>query len=86
MAPKRGGGGGGISLGGSESSVNNNRCAYSDTITHPIVIARLAINGASLAFLLVITFFWIFALKRNPNIKQLLPWYTFGILLACSVM
>jgi hypothetical protein len=77
MAPGRGG----INVGPVE-----NRCSVSDTIGSKTVLARLTIDGVALAFLLVILWLWLVARTRNPNLKRLLPWHTFGLLLVMDSM
>jgi hypothetical protein len=84
MAPKRGGGGGGIHIGG-DGSVDN-RCSDSDSFKQPIVIAQITINALVAASFLIILLLWIIAKRRNPNIKLILPWYTFGILVGFTIM
>jgi ABC-type phosphate/phosphonate transport system permease subunit len=81
MAPRRGGGSGGIDVGPVQ-----NRCSFSDTIGTTTVVARLAIDGTALAFLLVIPWLWFAARRKNPNLKRLLPWHTFGILMVMDSM
>lgn len=79
MAPRR-------ASGGTDSGAVQNRCSFSDTIGTKTVVARLAIDGTALAFLLLITYSWLAARKKNPNLQRLLPWYTFGILLVMDSM
>jgi len=81
MAPKRGGGSGGISFGNT-----NNRCNDTGNFREPVIISRLTVDGLALAAYLVIFFLWLSEKKRNTILKQILPWFSFGLLLCLSIM
>jgi hypothetical protein len=83
MAPKRGGssiqtGGGGV--------ITHSCSDNSGNFKQPVVIARLTIDSVALASFLGIFFLWMAATKRNSNVKLLLRWYSFEVLVGLTIV
>lgn len=83
MAPQQGGGG--IISNPDVRGHSKNQCDNS-AITLQTAISRLVIDGVCLVLSFVLIWLWLRARRRTPSIRQLLPWYTFGVLLFLTVM
>jgi hypothetical protein len=81
MAPKRGGSGIHVGNGG----VITSRCSNnSANFKQPVVIARLTVDCVALVSSLAIFFLWIVTKRRNSNVKLLLRWYSFEVLVTLT--
>jgi uncharacterized membrane protein YadS len=84
MTSKQGEGGSVHVSGGTLGRSNSNHCVNS-AISLPTTIWRLIIDGVCLVLVLLLFWLWARARRRTPNIKETLPWFTFGVLLALTI-
>lgn len=63
----------------------SDHCAAS-AISQSTVLARLVIDGLCLAATVFLLWFWLKARRKTLGVKQLLPWYTFGVVLGLTAL